>query len=306
MGQWLKGWKGALLLMVGLGILSFALYALVLSWEFALLLIGSLVFHEYGHLWAAKRVGMETKGIYLIPFLGGVAVSKGKPPSQGAWVFVALAGPLFGFALAAATALAYVVTGWTVLAAAAWWMTVLNLFNMLPIYPLDGGQVVRCIAYAVPRPVGFIICGTSVLLVPLFALWGGSLLLCVLLAYFATLALIEFLERPRQQKLLAALEEMERHLASGNPSLPHCIVTGAFLYNQYNWKWPSFPELPTAEELLPPLRTAIAGLREPLPLPRVAPAFGAYVGLASAYLILSGFLWRVPGILEGLLHITGQ
>ena len=55
---------------------SFATYGFLFSWQFSMVLIITLVFHEYGHLWAMKRFGMRTKGIYLIPFVGGAAVSE--------------------------------------------------------------------------------------------------------------------------------------------------------------------------------------------------------------------------------------
>ncbi|WP_352260335.1 hypothetical protein, partial [Psychrobacter sp. TB55-MNA-CIBAN-0194] len=52
---------------------SVAAYSWLFSFEFALALIGCLVFHEYGHIRAMKHFGMKTKGIYLIPFVGGLA-----------------------------------------------------------------------------------------------------------------------------------------------------------------------------------------------------------------------------------------
>ena len=54
---------------------SFATYAFLFSWQFSAVIIITLIFHEYGHLWAMKRFGMKTKGIYLIPFVGGAAVA---------------------------------------------------------------------------------------------------------------------------------------------------------------------------------------------------------------------------------------
>ncbi|MEI6858836.1 MAG: site-2 protease family protein, partial [Shewanella sp.] len=57
---------------------SVAAYSWLFSFQFALALIACLVFHEYGHIRAMKYFGMKTKGIYLIPFMGGLALSDEK------------------------------------------------------------------------------------------------------------------------------------------------------------------------------------------------------------------------------------
>jgi putative peptide zinc metalloprotease protein len=74
-------WSGILLLGIGLKLLktvkvfklalaaaTVATYSVMFTFEFALALVGGLVFHEYGHLKAMKRFDIPTKGMYLIPF----------------------------------------------------------------------------------------------------------------------------------------------------------------------------------------------------------------------------------------------
>src|SRR2546427_777808 len=90
----LKVLKGGKILLAGA---SFATYAVLFSWKFALVLIGSLVVHEYGHLWAMKRYKLKTKGIYLIPLLGAAAVSEEAFPTRKAEVVIAMMGPIWGF-----------------------------------------------------------------------------------------------------------------------------------------------------------------------------------------------------------------
>ena len=63
---------------------SLGVYAVIFNWKFALMLIGSLFVHEYGHVWAMKREGMAVKGMYFIPFLGAAAVGAGQFPSRAA------------------------------------------------------------------------------------------------------------------------------------------------------------------------------------------------------------------------------
>jgi len=73
--------------------ISAAAYSLLFSWQFAVLILVSLFIHEGGHIWAMRQCGMRTRGIYFIPFLGGVALADESFPSRGAEVFVAIMGP---------------------------------------------------------------------------------------------------------------------------------------------------------------------------------------------------------------------
>ncbi|HTM68865.1 MAG TPA: site-2 protease family protein [Candidatus Binatia bacterium] len=140
---------------------SFGAYALLFSWKFALVLIASLVFHEMGHLWAMHRYGLKTKGIYLIPLLGAAAVSEEAFPSRKAETVIALMGPLWGFGLALGVFGLYGLTHEPLFAALAGWMAMLNLFNLLPVNPLDGGRVMKSIAYSISSRLGvaFLACG---------------------------------------------------------------------------------------------------------------------------------------------------
>ena len=60
---------------MGLAAASFAGYAILFSWKFALLLMIAVGWHESGHVWAMKKMGIKTKGFYFIPFVGGAAVA---------------------------------------------------------------------------------------------------------------------------------------------------------------------------------------------------------------------------------------
>lgn len=141
---------------IGLAGASLASYAYLLSWEFAAIIMVSLFVHESGHIWAMKRCGIKTKGIYFIPFVGGAAVAEGEFSSRREEVFIAIMGPIWGFALAALSALAYYCTNNPLFAAAASWMAMMNLFNLLPINPLDGGRIMKSIAYSVHSSAGLI------------------------------------------------------------------------------------------------------------------------------------------------------
>ena len=149
---------------VGLAATSVAAYSYLLSWEFAVLIMVALFVHESGHIWAMKRSGLKTKGIYFIPLLGAAAVSDGEFPSRRTEAFIALMGPIWGLAFAAVTGGVYFFVQEPVLAAAAGWMAAINLFNLLPVSPLDGGRVFKSIAYSTSSWLGlvFLILGVLV------------------------------------------------------------------------------------------------------------------------------------------------
>ena len=133
---------------------SLASYAVIFTWQFALMIIFMLFVHESGHVWAMKRIGMKTKGFYFIPLLGGAAIADEAFPSRKAEVFVAIMGPIFGLTLSIATFLVYLTTSNPIFAAGASWMAMINLFNLLPINPLDGGRIFKSIAFSINSKIG--------------------------------------------------------------------------------------------------------------------------------------------------------
>ncbi|MDF5388005.1 site-2 protease family protein, partial [Vibrio parahaemolyticus] len=103
----MKALKSAKVIKVALASASLAAYSWLFSIEFALALIACLVFHEYGHIRAMKYFGMKTKGIYLIPFLGGLALSDEKINTRWQDVVISIMGPFFGLVLSIVFTLLY-------------------------------------------------------------------------------------------------------------------------------------------------------------------------------------------------------
>jgi len=141
--------KGAKVGKVGLAATSVAAYSYLFTWQFAVLILVSIFVHESGHVWAMKRCGIKTKGIYFIPFLGAAAVADEAFPSRSSETYIAIMGPIWGLALAVLTGLVYLVTGYPFFAAAASWMALINLFNLLPVNPLDGGRIFKSISFSI-------------------------------------------------------------------------------------------------------------------------------------------------------------
>jgi Zn-dependent protease/predicted transcriptional regulator len=112
----------------------------------AFLFVASILLHELGHSWLARREGIEVDSITLWLF-GGVAQFKDRFASAGAEFRVALSGPLVSIGLGVVFALIAVASLPTALDGVAAWLGYINLllaaFNLLPASPLDGGRVLH-------------------------------------------------------------------------------------------------------------------------------------------------------------------
>lgn len=154
----MKALKSAKLIKVVLASASLAAYSWLFSFQFALALIACLVFHEYGHVRAMKYFGMKTKGIYLVPFLGGLALSDEKINTRWQDVVISIMGPMFGLILSIILLIAYLITGEMFFAGLAVFNAFLNLFNLLPILPLDGGHILKSISFSMNSVAGIVLC----------------------------------------------------------------------------------------------------------------------------------------------------
>lgn len=128
---------------------SLVSYAFMFTWQFAIFLMIFLFVHEYGHVWAMKRRGIHTKGMYFIPFVGAAAIADKDLGSCKDEIIVAIMGPIWGIVLALGFCGAYAISNITMFAGAAIFMFLITLFNLLPIMPLDGGRILRCIGVSI-------------------------------------------------------------------------------------------------------------------------------------------------------------
>jgi Zn-dependent protease len=143
----------------GLVLASAALYSILLTWQFALAMVVMLAFHEYGHVHAMRRAGLKVRGIYFIPMLGAAAVTEDTWRTRREQADIALSGPIWGLGLTVVAAIVDAATGYAYPLAGvivAWWALV-NLFNLLPINPLDGGRVLSAIGYSLHGTIGALI-----------------------------------------------------------------------------------------------------------------------------------------------------
>jgi Zn-dependent protease len=121
-------------------------WSLLFGWPFAAGFVLLIFVHEMGHVWSLRSKGIAASVPIFIPFVGAYVALKEMPPNAAAEADVALAGPLLGTAGAAVCYLIGRQTGqpiWYALASAGFFI---NLFNLIPILPLDGGRVVTAIS----------------------------------------------------------------------------------------------------------------------------------------------------------------
>lgn len=151
--------KLKLFTVVGSAFVSVAAYALIWGWQFGLGFVLLLFVHELGHVAVAKYQGLPVSAPVFIPFMGALILMKEMP--QNAWreAQIALGGPIVGALGAAACWGAGVALDSDLLVALAYVGFLLNLFNLIPILPLDGGRAVGAV-----HPV-FWVLGAAVLVV---------------------------------------------------------------------------------------------------------------------------------------------
>jgi Zn-dependent protease len=137
--------KFKLFTVAGSMLVSIAAYALLWGWQFAVGFVLLLLVHELGHVWEAKRQGLPVSAPMFIPFLGALITLKQLPDNAWAEAKVAIAGPILGGLGAAAVWGIGEYADSDLLIALAFTGFFLNLFNLAPISPLDGGRIVAAI-----------------------------------------------------------------------------------------------------------------------------------------------------------------
>jgi Zn-dependent protease len=140
--------KLKLLTTAGTALVSVAAYSLFWGWSFAAGFVVLLFVHEMGHVVQLRREGIKASSPMFIPFLGAVIASRSLGENAVAEARVGLAGPVLGSLGAAACLVAAEATGSRFLFALAYVGFLINLFNLIPVTPLDGGRAMAAMAPA--------------------------------------------------------------------------------------------------------------------------------------------------------------
>ncbi|MGA4396477.1 site-2 protease family protein [Ralstonia nicotianae] len=138
----LSGLKfGKLLTTGGTMLLSVVAYAFVFGWRYAAGFVVLLFIHEMGHYVAARQRGLDVGAPTFIPFVGAWIALKEQPMDVETEAYIGLAGPVAG---TVGAMLCYGLARWTdsqLLLALAYAGCFLNLFNLIPLAPFDGGRI---------------------------------------------------------------------------------------------------------------------------------------------------------------------
>ena len=121
-----------------------AAFGAMTSWDMVPAILGVLLFHEFGHALAMRAVGYQRLSVLVLPFLGAVAIGRKDDASPWQKLVVLLAGPLPGLIVAVICLRLGMGDGehHTALMSVGALALTINLFNLLPFTPLDGGQIV--------------------------------------------------------------------------------------------------------------------------------------------------------------------
>ncbi|MGN6373290.1 MAG: site-2 protease family protein [Solirubrobacteraceae bacterium] len=178
-GAYLKGAvlllpKLKLLTTAGTALVSVAAYSLFWGWQFAAGFVVLLFVHEMGHVIQLRREGINASTPMFIPFFGALITSRSLGDNALAEARVGLAGPVLGSLGAAVCMGVAEATGSDFFRALAYVGFLINLFNLLPVLPLDGGRAMAAMA-----PWMWFV-GFAALIPLLFLVRGGFVIVAIL------------------------------------------------------------------------------------------------------------------------------
>lgn len=127
-------------------ILSIGAYALLWGWRYAVGLVGLIFVHEMGHYLAARQRGLDVGAPTFIPFVGAWVALKDLPHDVETEAYIGIAGPVVG--TLGAMAVYWLARGYDsqLLLAIAYGGFFINLFNLIPLSPFDGGRITAIIS----------------------------------------------------------------------------------------------------------------------------------------------------------------
>jgi Zn-dependent protease len=122
-------------------LVSAVAYGLFFGWAYGIGFVLLILVHEMGHVWAARLEGIKVSAPMFIPFMGAVISMRERPNDSLAEAKIAAGGPILGSLGALACFALYGLVHQPILLALAYIGFFLNLFNLVPVSPLDGGRI---------------------------------------------------------------------------------------------------------------------------------------------------------------------
>lgn len=160
--------------------ISLGAYALRYGWPWATALIALLFVHEMGHYIFMKAAGLNPKAPVFIPFVGAFVAMDKLPDKESTRAWSALAGPLLGGVTAVACFYIGEANNIAFLTHAAYFGILLNLLQLVPARPLDGGFVMESVApwFRIPGAIlllliGYLLEAWLLVIIGVISLFGG-------------------------------------------------------------------------------------------------------------------------------------
>lgn len=170
LGLFAAGKLGKVALTGGTMLLSVFAYALVFGWLYAVGFVLLIFVHEMGHFVAARQRGLDVGAPTFIPFVGAWIQLKNLPHNVETEAYIAIAGPFAGTLAALACYFLARKTDSNLLLALSYAGFFLNLFNLIPLSPFDGGRITAILSprlwlLGVPLLVGLFLYRPSPMLI---------------------------------------------------------------------------------------------------------------------------------------------
>lgn len=185
-------------------LITLGAYGLFFGWKFAVALVYLLFVHEMGHLVAARKKGIATSPAIFIPFMGAVIGMKELPKNAKDEAYIAFAGPLFGLLSFLPAIPLYFWTKDPLWGLIIGFGALLNLFNLFPVSPLDGGRIVTVLSTKIWL-IGLIV------LIPWMIYDGSAIMILIFIIGLSTwwARIKELYEQKQLETELAVLNEVE-------------------------------------------------------------------------------------------------
>lgn len=196
-------------------------YAIFYGWKFAFALLYLLFVHEMGHLFAAKKLKLPTTPAIFIPFLGAAIGMKERPKNAKDEAFLAYMGPVFGLLAFLPAIPLYFLTDAPFWALVIVLGAIINLFNLIPMSPLDGGRIVAGIS-------------TKLWALGLVLLLGYALWTMSILAFFILIiGIFNWASVYKEQKNIGEAKKQVTEYEEILATLKNIVATSSYEHLQY-------------------------------------------------------------------------
>lgn len=183
------------------------LFGMIYKWDIELLsmITGIILIHELGHAIAMKIFHYHDVSILFIPLLGGAATGEKLEPSQKEECIVLLSGPLPGIILGTLLWIFPIEFEWMNTNKLAIYLVVINVFNLLPILPLDGGRLLKNLYFEKNDTITRIFLFLSLGALVYYSIYTASYTLLIL-PFFLVLQLINHFQSLKLKQQLSACD----------------------------------------------------------------------------------------------------